>query len=55
MSEDELTRVVVSVIEETGASNMKDMGSVIGQVKNKTGPSADGAMIARLVKSELTK
>ncbi|HET6622517.1 MAG TPA: hypothetical protein VFG56_01135 [Candidatus Saccharimonadales bacterium] len=32
---------------------MKDMGRVIGAVKQKAGNSADGALVARLVKEQL--
>lgn len=53
MDEAELAGVVDSVIAELGVSGMQAMGQVIGVVKAKTGASADGAMIARIVKDKL--
>lgn len=53
MDEAELVGVVDSVIAELGVSGMQAMGQVIGVVKAKTGASADGAMIARIVKDKL--
>jgi uncharacterized protein len=53
MPDDELIKVVDAVILETGASGMKDMGKVIGQVVSKTGGKADGSRVAMLVKEKL--
>jgi uncharacterized protein YqeY len=49
-------RLVKSVIEEIknmGASSPAEMGRVIGAVKGKLGASADGSVIARLVKENI--
>ncbi len=54
MSEDEVRAIVEEVIAATGASGMQAMGQVIGAVKQKTGASADGSIIARLVKEKLS-
>lgn len=54
LGEEEVIKLVESVIAETGASGPQAMGPVIGQVKNLAGPSADGATIARLVKEKLS-
>jgi uncharacterized protein YqeY len=41
-------------ITSTGASSTAEMGKVIGAVRGKLGASADGAVIARLVKEKLS-
>jgi uncharacterized protein YqeY len=53
LSEAEVREIVESVIAQTGASGMADMGRVIGMVRAKAGATADGALIARLVKERL--
>lgn len=50
MSEDEIRDVVKSVIAETGAAGMKDMGKVMGAVIAKTKGRADGKVINGIVK-----
>ncbi|HMS23775.1 MAG TPA: GatB/YqeY domain-containing protein [Candidatus Saccharibacteria bacterium] len=52
MGEDEIKKIVDEVIGSEPAE-MKDMGRFIGLVKTKTGSSADGATIARLVKEKI--
>jgi len=54
LSEAELTTVVDAKIAELGATDMKLMGQVIGAVKKDVGTTADGTMIAKLVKEKLT-
>jgi hypothetical protein len=53
LSEAELKTVVDAKVSELGATDAKMMGQVIGAVKKDVGTSADGAMIARLVKEAL--
>lgn len=53
LSEEEIAKLIDEVIAEMGASGMQAMGQVIGIVKGKAGASADGAVIARLVKEKL--
>ncbi len=53
MSEADLLNLIDAVIKETGASGPQAMGQVIGQVKAKAGPTADGGLIAQLVKEKL--
>lgn len=53
MEESELVNLVNSVIEETGATLIKDMGKVMSLVKEKAAGKADGGKIAELVKSKL--
>ena len=53
MSGEELQTLVDQVVAELKPEGMKDMGRVIGAVKAKAGNTADGAMIANLVKKSL--
>lgn len=54
LSEAELKTVVdAKVAELDAAGDMKKMGQVIGAVKADVGNTADGSMIARLVKTAL--
>jgi uncharacterized protein YqeY len=53
LSEDEISKLIDEAIAQTGASGPQGMGQVIGQVKAKTGASADGSVIARLAKEKL--
>jgi uncharacterized protein YqeY len=55
LSEEELGRLIGEAIEQTGATEAKDMGKVIGAVKAKAGNAADGALIAKLVAERLKK
>jgi uncharacterized protein len=54
LSEEELRSVIAEVINQTNAADISAMGQVIGQVKDRTKGSADGALIARLVKEKLS-
>jgi|SRR5690606_25060994 len=54
LSEAEVADVVEQTIAELGAVGMQSMGQVIGAVKQKVGNTADGALIASLVKSKLS-
>jgi hypothetical protein len=51
LSEDKLVEVIDSVISTNPDFNM---GQIIGEVKNKTAGTADGADIARIVKEKLS-
>lgn len=51
LTDEELTAIIKDVIAELNNANM---GQVIGAVKTKVGNSADGAVIARLVKEALS-
>ena len=53
LGEAELGAMVDEAIKTTGAEGPKDMGEVIGQVKQKTGASADGGLIAKIAKEKL--
>jgi uncharacterized protein len=54
-SPDEISAAVDAAIAETGASSMKDMGSVMkATVARLAGKSADGKIVSEAVKSRLT-
>jgi uncharacterized protein YqeY len=53
LSEDEITAEVKAIIEQTGASSMKDMGKVMGMASKKLAGKADGKIISGIVKQML--
>lgn len=53
LSEVELTEVIREIVKTTESEGPAAMGKVIGDTKKRTQGAADGAMIARIVKSEL--
>ena len=53
ISQEEILAIVDESIAEIKPDGMKDMGKVIGAVKARTGNSADGALVAKLVKEKL--
>ncbi len=54
LSEEEIAKVIVEVIAETGAEGMKDMGKVMGIVSKKLAGQADGKTISVIVKQKLS-
>lgn len=54
LSETELLELIKTAIAETGASGPQAMGQLIGKVKAQAGPTADGGVIAKLVKEQLS-
>ena len=55
ITEAEIEKLVIAKIAELGASGPQSMGQVIGAVKSQAGNSADGALIAKIVKEQLNK
>lgn len=53
LDENAIQDVVNDVVAELKPEGMKDMGRVIGAVKAKVGNTADGAIVAKLVKQSL--
>jgi len=53
LTDEETKKLVEVTIKETKASNMADMGKVIGLVKSKN-PNVNGAKVAELVKTKLS-
>ena len=54
LSEEEITLAIKTVIEQTGASNMKDMGKVMGLANKQLAGKADGRTISEIVKKLLS-
>lgn len=54
LSEEEIETIVKKVIEETGATTMKDMGIVMKKSKEQIGVAADGKTVSEIVKKLLT-
>mgnify|MGYP005810999791 FL=1 len=53
MNQDDIMALVNAEIAEQGATSMRDMGSVMGVLKNKTAGRADPALISKMVKDAL--
>lgn len=53
LSEDTLREIITTKIAELGVTDAKGMGQVIGAVKQQVGNTADGALLARIVKETL--
>jgi uncharacterized protein YqeY len=54
LGEDDVRAIVEAAVQQLGASGMSDMGKVIGVVKSKVGNTADGSLVAKLVKEALS-
>jgi len=55
MSEEDLRNEIDKTITETGIKDMKEMGKLIGAVMAKVKSKADGQVVSRIVKEELSK
>lgn len=54
MNEDEVRAEVRDQIEKMGASGMSDMGKVMGVMMGRLKGKAEGSMVSRIVKEELS-
>jgi hypothetical protein len=54
LSEEEVDKEVKAIIQESGASTMKDMGKVMGMASQKLVGKADGKTISKIVKDNLS-
>ena len=54
LSAEELEKIVEQVINDVGATSVKDMGIVMKTVKEKVGAAADGKTINEIVKQKLS-
>ncbi len=54
LSEEEIEKVVVAVIDQIGAAGMKDMGKVMGIISKQLTGQADGKTISTIVKAKLS-
>ena len=53
MSDDEAQAAISAIIAETGASGMKDMGKVMGEVKSRLAGQIDPARASAMVRAAL--
>ena len=53
LSDEELSELVGSAIEEAGASEQKDMGKVMGVLMPRVGGRADGKRVSQAVRERL--
>ena len=53
MSEADIEIIVQKLIEETGASSMKDMGRVMGMASKQLAGKADNKLISSIIKQKL--
>ena len=49
----EVEVIISTIIKDTGASSMKDMGKVVGLANKELAGKADGKLIAEIVKAQL--
>ncbi|MFO7702610.1 MAG: GatB/YqeY domain-containing protein [Psychroflexus maritimus] len=54
LSDEEVNKAVESIIKQTGASSMKDMGKVMGLANKELAGKADGKRISTAVKAQLS-
>jgi len=54
MSPEELEKIISDIIQQTGASTMKDMGKVMGMASKQLAGKADGKAISTIVKKLLS-
>ena len=53
MNFEDLEKLIVEIINQTGAQGMKDMGKVMGIASVKLSGKADGKTISNIVRSKL--
>ena len=51
---DELEKIIIKIINETGAEGMKDMGKVMSIASNQLSVKSDGKTISNIVRSKLS-
>ncbi len=55
ISEEELEKIIDSLIDEIGATDMKDMGVIMSKASIKLAGKADGKTISNIVREKLMK
>jgi uncharacterized protein YqeY len=53
MSEEDLAKIVDEMINETGATSMKDLGKLMGPIMQKVAGQADGNVVRKMVTQRL--
>jgi hypothetical protein len=54
MSEDDVRAIVKKTIADVRAESMKDMGKVMGVAMQAVGGEADGSIVQKMVREELS-
>lgn len=55
MSEEEIRSLVTEAIAQTAATSLQDIGKVMGALMPKTKGKADGSLVSKIVKEQLSK
>ena len=55
LGDEELRKVLASIVKEVGATSQADMGKVMGMANKQLGGKADGKTIAAIAKEMLAK
>lgn len=55
LSEEEIRNMVIEAITAVSAQGMRDMGKVMGALREKTQGKADGKLVSDIVKEQLSK
>jgi uncharacterized protein len=55
MAEDELRKIITETVKKTGASSVQDIGKVMGALMPLVKGKADGSMVGKIVREELSK
>lgn len=55
LSKEEIEALVIDAIAETGATGPRDMGRVMGALREKTAGKADGKLVSDIVKQKLNE
>lgn len=53
MSEEEIRKIVINIIEKSGALGASDFGKIMGAVMKEISGNADGSVASKIVKEEL--
>ena len=53
MSEEDIANVISTIISQTGASSMKDMGKVMGMAAKQLAGKADNSLVSKIVREKL--
>ena len=54
LSEEQIRGTVKNIVKNTGAGSMQDMGKVMGETMKELAGSADGKIVQKIVKEELS-
>ena len=54
LTDDEVSKIIDKVISEVNATDMKDMGKVVGVLKSKISGRADIGQVSKIVREKLT-